>query len=261
MRSAFSLRALSITAVMLLTLPCILPSMQPGQPAWKAAIARAWRYHHAQEFPNSRLAIRQACAHALEEQDWRGVYEGFVILGLAQAMGEPIPGYFFSYLRRAAALPVTANSPLASRLLAELHLVHNDRPGGIRLALQSASLSLDRGAYGDALEAARLLRPAKNERMPSEDSMQAWLAIARTCLAAQAWHDALAAARLMLDAGISGLARDWINRSAALALASGDTEAVLESASLLRASGHPDEAAVWEDRLNQNSLDPAERDA
>jgi hypothetical protein len=64
----------------------------------------------------------------------------------------------------------------------------------------------------------------------------------------------------MLDAGISGLARDWINRSAALALASGDTEAVLESATLLRASGHPDEAAVWEDRLDRGSLDPAERD-
>lgn len=249
MRWIFFFRVFAL--ILIVQLSCPLPALPAGRPAWKSALARAWRHHQRKDFPNSRLAIRQACAYALEEQDWRAIYEGFVILGLAHARGEPIPEYFFSYLKRAAALPASATSHLALRLLAELYLVHGDKPAGVKLALRAVELALNRGEYGDALAAASLLRPAKTDDGPSEESMQAWLAIARTCLAAQAWQEVLAASKLMLDAGIAGLAHDWINRSAALALAKGDREAVRESARLLRTSGHPDEAQIWETRLKE----------
>jgi len=236
---------------------------ETGHPAetapikWKAALTRAWRDHAAGRFPQSRLAIRQACAYGLERNDWRAVYEGFIILQDSTTRGETIPAYFQTYLERASCLPGATNSHLACRLFARIFLARNNPDHAIPLAVRSIELALDAGLTGDALQAASLLLPENTGAALNHESVQAWIAIARTSLSSRSWSDTLQAAGLMHKADLHGLAREWINRAAAMALANNDTVTVNTSCALLIAAGYPDEAAVWQQRLRSVSGRPS----
>jgi hypothetical protein len=235
---------------MLACLPRLALYSRPVAPStWQTAIVRAWHYHLAKHYPQSRLAIRQACALSLAAGDWRGVYEGFVILQLGRKLGQNIPQYFIGYLQRASQLDKTSKSFVASRLLARINLDQGRIPTGLKLAHASSSLALTLGEYQDALEAARLLLPSPEERAPSEAAMRTWLAIARTSLASGSLPHTLAAARLILDAGIPGPAYSVINQTAARALAKNQPKIVQQALQILETAGRHEDAAVWRTRL------------
>jgi len=205
---------------------------------WKQFINKGLKAFHKKNIPRTRFYFRQACAHALLQQNWKGVATVFNQL-LSKKI--TIPPYFFRYLRRAMVTGEKRNSQIVYRNLGKIWLRSKNIKEAIVYFRKGYLYCLKERLLSEAARLSHcLIKSGKRN-----EGIANLIHCARTAKVVLKFSPCFISAQLLAENSVPTAAIFWYNQAAYIAFKNKNHRALRKTIKALRLIGRIQDANWW----------------